>query len=435
MSPPRPRPWWSKLALGLATALLALLALELLLAGVTLLGERDWRVDPLPEAADYPVVCPKGQQLAVLCPEAHLGYERVRPEMFFLRADRPRVVAIGESFVFGLRLPVEQAWPARLEEQLGGRAEVLNWGRCGSYAGKLVPAVRAAIDLQPDLLVLAVGNNEHTMTSFYSGWFGRRPGLAYGLTELLSRSRLFGLLAHLVGGVPEVHEVQKLERSFDDELDRAVYSARRRPPDLSLFEDGLANREVTQVLEREQRLKERIFRRRLLQLVDEAQQVGIPVVLATLPRDLSTPPVLSGVQRGDPDTVRRLVRQLAADDRDDPAALVAAGLAADDRVAIFQYARGRLLLAQGEDARAAEAFRAAAEWDLVPDSTPGLNQVVRQVARERGCPLVDLALLSDEHMRRPGAFFLDRVHVNQQGAQRVAAELAAVVEPLLGSAR
>jgi len=151
---------------GLLVAGVVLVGVELCLWGVASALQLDWTVDPLPSHRDYQVICPVGDELISLCAEDGLGYERVRPEMFFGTADRPRVVAIGESFVHGYQLEREQAWPARLEQQLGGEVEVLNLGRCGSFASKLVPVVEAAVTIGADVAVLAMGNNEHTMSSF-----------------------------------------------------------------------------------------------------------------------------------------------------------------------------------------------------------------------------------------------------------------------------
>ncbi len=431
MSAPRLGPA-RKLAFGLVAAVLALGAVELLLWLVALGAGQDWRVSALPDPEDYAVICPMDEQILRVCPEIGQGYKRVRPEMFLREQDRPRVIVVGESFVFGLHLEMSQAWPAVLERELGGAAEVLNWGRCGSYSSRLAPVVDAAVELEPELLVLAIGNNDHTMTSFYTGWPARHPGSFYAVSEALGRFRLYGLLARAVGGVPKPQEVQDLRVELTDPVAHMAYSARRRPPDLSAFEDELAPPEVTLLLEREQRLKERIFRDRLRGFVRRAQDAGVPVLLATLPRNLRTPPVLSGIHGGDPEVVRSLVRELATDPPQGREELLRRGFEEDPRVAAFQHGLAELLLAVGRKEEAADAYRAAADWDLVPDSTPGLNAVVRDVAAETGCPLADLALLSERYLAQEHSIFADRVHVNAEGAELVAADLAPAVRELLG---
>jgi len=421
-----------KLGFALVAATLALGLVELGLRTVAWVAGQDWRSPPLPEHTDYPVVCPMGDEILRLCPEEGHGYERVRPEMFLERSEAPRVITIGESFVFGLGLDVQQAVPARLEERLGGQAEVLNWGRCGAYAGKLMPAVHAAIALDPDLIVLAIGNNEHTMTSFYTGWPARHPVAFYGVSEALGRLQLFGLLTRAIGGgLPQPSEVYELRVTLDDPVARAAYSARRRPPDLSLFEDALASPEVTRLLEQEQRLKERIFRNRLREMVDQIQAEGIAVVLATLPHRMRTPPVLSGIYDGDPDTVRRIARDLLQGGGR-PERALSEGLSEDPKVAMFQHGWGEHMLSIGDRDAAIAAFRAQAEWDLVPDGTPGLNAIVREVAGERGCALADLEPLSQHSLDPSTPMFLDRVHVDEQGAVLMAEALEPVVRDQLG---
>jgi hypothetical protein len=433
VSGPGPRSLGRKLAFGLLSAASFLLLLEGGLQAAARIAGQDWRSSPLPQHEPYPVVCPMDEEILTLCPEEGHGYERVRPEMFLADPGRPRAIVIGESFVFGLGIDLQQAFPAQLEDLLEGEAEVLNWGRCGSYAGKLMPAVEAALALEPELLVLAIGNNEHTMTSYYTGWPARHPVSFYRLSEALSRLQLFGVLGRaLGGGLPRPSEAFERRVELDDPVARAVYSARRRPPDLSLFEDALATPEVTRLLEREQRLKERIYRDRLEEMVRRAQDVDVPVLLATLPYRLRTPPVLSGTHSGDPDTIRALVRQLrVGGGRPDEAAL-RQGLALDPRVAHFQYAQGELLLARGDRQAAAAAFRAQADWELVPDGTPSLEAIVREVAAQRGCGLVDLAQLSELSLDPSRGLFLDRVHVSAEGARRVAELLEAPVRSQLG---
>ncbi len=420
-----------KLGFALLASLLVLLLLEGGLRAAAWVAGQDWRSSPLPQHDPYAVVCEVGAGILRLCPEDKHHYERVRPEMFLAEAERQRVIVLGESFVFGLGIEEHEAVPAQLEERLGGEVEVLNWGRCGSYAGKLMPAVEAALALQPDLLVLAIGNNEHTMTSFYTGWPARHPVAFYSLSEALSRLQLFGLLGWAVGGgLPRPSEVYERRVELDDPVARKVYSARRRPPDLSLFEDSLAGPEVTGLLEQEQRLKERIYRQHLLRMVDLAHAADVPVVLATLPHRLRTPPVLSGIHDGDPERVRALVRELDLAGMPVPEGTVRAGLEEDPKVSVFLHAWGELALAEGDLERAAEAFRAQAEWDLVPDGTPSLNTIVREVAEGRGCALVDLEPLSHASLDPAEPMFLDRVHVDAAGA----AVMAGALEPAVRSA-
>jgi lysophospholipase L1-like esterase len=421
-----------KLIFSLLAAALVLLLSEGALRAVAGLTEKDWRTDPLPAHAEYEVLC-EFSDLLRMCPDQGPEYERVRPEVFFPTADRPRVVVIGESSVYGLGIAATEAWPARLEAHLGGAAEVLNMGRCGTYASRLVPIVQAALTIEPSAIVLAIGNNEHTMTSFYTGLAARDPLAVYAMSRTLGRIQLYGLLSRVLIGDGRVVESFEAPRELlSDPVERLAYAARRRPPDLTAFPDALASPEVTALIEREQRLKERIYREHMIAMLDAIAPTGVPVVLATMARDLTVPPVLSGVHIPEnADRIRALLHRLE-NHRSEQVAIVAEGLALDERVSAFQYENAMILRRQGRLAEAAEGARTAVEWDLVPDGTPAINTIIRQLAAERGLALLDLDVLADASLSDPEALFLDKVHFNARGADRVGEEAAGVLHGVLG---
>ena len=419
-----------KLLLGLLVAGLVLLIAEGALQAIASISGRDWRTDPLPEHADYQVLCDFAD-LVRLCPDQGPEYERVRPEMFFATADRPRVVVIGESSVYGLGIAAEEAWPARLEAHLGGAAEVINMGRCGTYASRLVPIVEAALSIEPAAIVLAIGNNEHTMTSFYTGLAARDPLRVYQASRRLGQLQLYGLLSRaLIGEGRVVESFDAPQSMLTDPIEKRAYAARRRPPDLSAFPDALAGRNVTALIEREQRLKEIIYREHMIAMLDLIAQTDTPVVLTTMARDLMVPPVLSGVHTDHEDEIRALLQRLEKS-RQQQVAIVEEGLALDDRVAALQYESAMILRRQGRMSEAAAAVRQAVEWDLVPDATPAINTIIRQLAAERELDLLDLDVLAEASLSDPDALFLDKVHFNASGADRVGQAAADVVEPLL----
>lgn len=430
MSPTR------RLLYSLVVAAIVLLSAEGFLWLAALTTGKDLRVDPLPSPADYPVLCASedGARLR-LCPDRGPQYERVRPLAFSQTPTGPRVVTIGESFVYGLGLEAEQAWPARLEAALGGGAEVLNLGRCGTYASRLQPQVAAAATLQADVVVLSVGNNEHTMTSFFTGAMGRRPLWSYRALSATGQSQLFGLLNRLVarGGEPlrAAESFDSPARALADPNDALVYAARRRPPDLSRFPSGMASTEVTRILEEEQRLKELIFEGHLRRMVRTAQGGGAAVVLTTLPWRLGTAPALSGTRIADTEQILRAVDRAGAPGDADPEAAYADGLALDPTVAALHHQGGRMYLRTRRPGPAADAFRLAAEWDLVPDATPSINAIIRQVAADEGATLVDLHALSDGWMAAPDSKLLDKLHVSAGGAEDVAQALAGPVSAAL----
>ncbi|RME23877.1 MAG: hypothetical protein D6798_12580 [Deltaproteobacteria bacterium] len=434
-----------RLVYALVTAVALLAGVELLLRGLSAATGRDFRVDPLPAPEPTAVLCEFGDLLR-LCPDQGPSYERVRPLVFARQPDRPRVVAIGESFVYGLGLPTEQAWPARLQAHLhdaGIDAEVLNLGRCGTYASRLIPLVEAAIALQADAVVIAAGNNEHTMTSFYAGPAGRHPLAVYRISRRLGRLQLYGLLATAIGIPPRVEESPSAPPArFGTEIDAQVYAARRRPPDLHVFQRPdlppgihLASARVTRILEQEQRLKEEIFADHLATMLDMLREAGIPTVVCTLPHDLTAPPVLSGVHRAPEAAVVAMINRLERppDGRDpaDPADLLRRAVDLDPAVSYFQYKLGQHRLQTGARSAAVDALRAAVEWDLVPDVTPSINRITATTATARGLPVVDLARHADAWLAEPGRYYLDKVHVNARGADEIGEILAPVVADVL----
>ena len=425
-----------RLLYGCLTAMTLLLFIEGALWGAGVATGRELRVDPLPAPADHAVLCAASDGQAVrLCPDRGPAYERVRPLEFALRPSRPRVVTVGESFVYGLGLEAAEAWPAQLEQALGGEAEVLNLGRCGTYASRLQPQVAAAGTLQADVVIISVGNNEHTMTSFFTGTLGRHPLTAYRTLRTLGQSRLFGILSRLLAGGGEplraAESVESPARDLSDPVDAQVYAARRRPPDLSLFPTGYASVEVSRILEEEQRLKETIFEDHLRRMVATAQDGGASVILTTLPWRLGTAPALSGTRSPDVSNVERIVDRVGAPGDPAPEAAYAEGQALDPTVAALHHQAGRMFLRTRRPGPAADAFRLAAEWDLVPDATPSINAIIRRVAEDEGATLVDLHALSDDWMADPDAKFIDKVHVSAEGAGEIAADLAAPVRAAL----
>lgn len=423
----RPR----KAALGLLAILFALGLLEGLTWIVALAGSWDWRVDPLPLPRQSKLICNDGPRLK-LCPDKGDQYERVRPVSFSSLPLKPRIVVIGESFAFGMRLPLAQAWPARVEHHLGGRAEVLNFGRCGSYTGRLKPVFEASLKLRPSVVVLALGNNEHTMTTFFVGWAGRHPLAVYQTLETLGGSQLFGALYRLVGGAPHAEEdFDARPRRFVSQVEQRIFAARRRPPDLSVFSLGLAGEEVTAALRSEKSLKERIFLGHVRSMLEQGKRADVRIVLTTLPVDLRVPPTLSGTSGPDVDRLRSLLKELKHARLPRSLQLIRQGLSMDSRVALLHFEEGRLLLDKGQRKAAAVAFRRSTEWDLIPDSTPTINNILRSLAREHSVPLVDLDRLSERSLGGSKRIFNDRVHLNAEGCDLVGKILSRAIAPLL----
>ena len=435
------RRWYHKAALGLVVALGLLGLAEGVAQLVSLVSGKDFRIDSLPQLRQYEVLCPAPPQVR-LCPDQGQRYDRVRP-LTFASQPRPgthRVITIGESFVFGLGLDLEQAWPAQLERALGPGVEVLNLGRCGTHAGLQHGIVEAAVSLKPELLVLAMGNNEHTMTTFYVGWAGRHPVMVFNMLDFLSRFQLAGQVNTVLGSPVRLQvEWDVTRKQFDNPVDQRIYAARRRPPDLSWFKGRLASYEVTRALTGEMRLKEQVYRRHLQEMIDYALDQGVKVLLATLPNQLGRAPELSGCHVDDPAVCRRLeglLAQLREQRTPNKDALIQQAMALDDKLAGVHYARGMALLARQEREEAVAALRRSVSFDLLPDNTPAINEIIRELAEDNDLPLVDLNAWSATLTGDPRArdLFMDRVHMSARGSEEVARLVAAKAGELLGVA-
>ena len=74
-----------------------------------------------------------------------------------------RIVALGDSLTSGHRLPRSEAYPARLEAALkeeGVNAVVVNHGVSGDTSSGGVRRLSAALDDEPDILIVALGVND-----------------------------------------------------------------------------------------------------------------------------------------------------------------------------------------------------------------------------------------------------------------------------------
>lgn len=80
-----------------------------------------------------------------------------------------RIVSVGSSSTFGYGVPHERTWSSQLEQRLGREGldvQVLNAGTPGSTSVRLVSAVREVIlPLQPDIVIVSLGFNDHSMTA------------------------------------------------------------------------------------------------------------------------------------------------------------------------------------------------------------------------------------------------------------------------------
>jgi lysophospholipase L1-like esterase len=170
------------LGLAVASALLALIALDRLVAMLDL-GYAAARGRP---GEDRLLV---REEFAVHVRLNALGFREPR-----LPSPKPagvrRAVALGDSFTQGFGVEASEAWPALLESRLaggdsGGRWEVLNLGVPGTNPRDALEHLRApGLAYAPDVVVVLVMGND-----VQDRWVQRRFGVAFGADVLREARR------------------------------------------------------------------------------------------------------------------------------------------------------------------------------------------------------------------------------------------------------
>ncbi len=353
------------------------------------------------------------------------GEELSRPPLP-CRLTRPKPPQVIRIFVLGGSAARGEPSPAfglarTLEADLslahpGKRFEVVNTALTAANSHVVLPIAQECLHLEPDLLVVYLGNNE-VVGPFGLGPLGGRWRAPWQIRLILAaRSTRLGQLLERV--VPRSDG----PRGWDGMAmftDHAVVAADPRLPGVR-----------------------RAFRANLDRLCGAAARAGVPVVLATVATNTSDqPPLLSRHRAGlsPADSVSCAGLLAAADSSlaggDATGALAAADAAAalDDGFAATQFLRGRSLAALGNEVDAREAFVLAAENDALRfRADAGINAAIRAAAAAPGVTLVDVAaaLAAADHR----ALFLDHVHFSFAGNQALGALLQPAASEALGLA-
>jgi lysophospholipase L1-like esterase len=123
-------------------------------------------------------------------PGSHINAFGLRGSEIALEPTRPRVVVVGGSAAFGLRVPERATFAAGLESRLAG-VEVLNAGVSGYLsAQELALVVTRLLDLRPDVLVVFDGWNDVYAPYWWSRFGdGKRahPGVNTGFLTIEDR--------------------------------------------------------------------------------------------------------------------------------------------------------------------------------------------------------------------------------------------------------
>ena len=324
-----------------------------------------------------------------------------------------RIFSLGGSTTYGRPYDDRVSFSGWLREFLpiadpSRRWEVINAGGV-SYASYRVAAVMEELaQYEPDLFLIYSGHNEFLERRTYEGLI-EAPEALTAAGGLLSRTRIYAAGAMLLDSGPSrIGEAELLAEEVDTMLAHSV-----GPEDY----------------ERDDALRSQIlahYRFNLTRMVEMARGAGAEAVLITPASSWKDCAPFKSQHSVNPDQAERAAELL---DRgvlsrregrlEESLASLQAALAIDERYAQTHYELGDTLLALGRPEEAKQAFRRAMEEDVCPlRAFPEMNEIVREVAREIGAPLVDFAAYVEERAEDgiPGAEqFLDHVHLNMDG--------------------
>ncbi|MCU0302767.1 MAG: tetratricopeptide repeat protein [Thermoanaerobaculales bacterium] len=347
------------------------------------------------------------------------------------KGDAFRIFCVGGSTTYGrpyddttsfcgwLRSLLPVADPSR-------RWEVVNAGGVSYASYRVALLMEELIDYEPDLFVVYTGHNEFLERRSYPQIIAT-PRAVRGIGAVAARTRVWSVVSaavHAVQGGPAapVSNPNLLDAEVRTLLDDAV------GPRAYTRDDELARKALQHL------------RFNLARMVEIASSVGAATVLVTPASNLrDSRPFKSehrdGLTEGELARFNSLVdegRRLRDEGRlEDSLRSIEDAAEIDPRHAQLAYLEGRLLWEAERWPEARAAFERARDEDICPLRALGPTAgIVREVAAERGVPVVDFERLADGWAEHgvPGAdLFLDHVHPTIETHRRLA---AGIVEAL-----
>ena len=338
-----------------------------------------------------------------------------------------RIFCMGGSTTYGHPYEDPTSFCGWLRELLAAaqpdhRWEVINAGGISYASYRVALLMEELVRYDPDLFIVYSGHNEFLERRTYPQIIAL-PRPVRGLGAVASRTRTWTAVEQVVD---RVRPRRTAEAPATDVLNAEV---------TTLLDDVVGPAAFT----RDDRLREQVmrhFRFNLARMVDIARSVDAKAIFVTPASNLrDSPPFKSEHRPGltADETARwtTLVQEgLAATRGGDfatAAGRFAEAAAIDPRHAEGQFALGQSLLQLDRFEEARRALEAARDEDICPlrALTP-MPGIVREVAAERGVPLVDFVRMADERAphRIPGSeTFLDHVHPTIEGYRLIALAL------------
>ncbi len=407
-------------ALALGIGLVALIEGVLFVAGVSPLAEEDPFVG-FEGSLPLFVESPGGSGAYSLNPAKGQyfnpqGFRMPKPEGTF------RIISFGGSTTYGrpyLDMTSFPAWTAAILSRADGNLayESVNAGGISYASYRVRRLAQELARFSPDLYVVYSGHNEFLESRTFEDIREEHPGMRR-LRGLLHRSRLYSLLYR---GFRKVRGASS--RTKGPALKTEVHAMLEEigGPELYHRDEAFRRGVIRQ------------YRRNIEAIVRIARSRGIPLVLCTLPSNLSGVSPFKSEHRpgleGDGLAAweRAFGEAVAAFEAGLPGqalARIAEAEEADDRYALLHYLKGLCLQALGRHGEALEAFVRAKEEDIIPlRALEAFNDILREVARSEGVPLADV----EDRFRRASPegisgppLFVDHVHPDIRWQQEIA---------------
>ncbi len=352
-----------------------------------------------------------------------------------------RVFCMGGSTTFGRPYDDATSFCGWLRELLPDvdptvEWEVINAGGVSYASYRVALLMEELVDYDPDLFVIYSGQNEFLEERTYRDIITMTSAVR-GLGALAARTRTHAVITGAIRGAEAKEGDQPVQSVMGEEVD-------------TLLDSAVGPSAFSRDDEHQQRVVEH-FAFNLARMVDIAHSARAAVILAVPASNLrSCTPFKAEHRKGvEAAEVVRWQNEI----RVAKVALQVGGTAAglknleaaeqiDGRHAELLYLKGQVLERLGRVREARVAYERARDEDICPLRMLGrMGDVIREVADDRGVPLVDFeaAVVRESDAGIPGQdLFLDHVHPTIEGNLLLAREFleamieSDMVEPVAG---
>ena len=345
-----------------------------------------------------------------------------------------RMFCFGGSTVYGHPYQSATAFPAWLELELAGgdRTRAYQAVNCGgvSYASyRLAPIVREVLAYQPDLVILATGENEFLEDRTYQS-LKSRPAAWARFQDTAFSLRIFNVARNWMRALSQSNSGPRSGASGRTQLPHEVKPRLDDPSGYASYhrDDAWQDRVAAQ------------FEDSARAMVSMCRDAKVPVILVKLGSNLRDCPPFKSEHSGGLSPADEAAWQgdfeaatvAESSDLKKALAVYLKAEALDGEYALLSFRIARVLDRLGRKTEALEYYLKARDQDVCPlRLIKRHEEILSRIAAEKKVPLVDAASLlasrSSDHI--PGNdWYLDHVHPTIGGHQKIAQAIAAQLQ-------